>query len=81
MPKLQEIFDSVNKNDVFRDKSLLQTNYKPENIPHRDQQINQGYRDNRGICRLAESQYYNGQKQICKVADDQAPRPAANKIQ
>ena len=38
---LQGIFDSVNKNNVFIDKSLLQTNYKPDIILHRDQQINQ----------------------------------------
>jgi len=41
MPRLQEIFDSINKDSIFRDKSLLQTNYKPESIPHRDPQINQ----------------------------------------
>lgn len=41
MTKLQEIFDSVNKNSLFRDKSLLQINHKPEEIPHRDAQIQQ----------------------------------------
>jgi archaeal cell division control protein 6 len=38
---LQGIFDSVNKNNLFIDKSLLQTNHKPDVILHRDQQINQ----------------------------------------
>jgi len=38
---IQELFDSVNKNGLFRDKSLLQANYKPEEIPHRDSQIQQ----------------------------------------
>lgn len=38
---LQGIFDSVNKNNMFIDKSSLQTNYKPDIILHRDQQINQ----------------------------------------
>jgi len=41
MAKIQDIFDSVNTNNLFRDKSLLQINHKPENIPHRDQQITQ----------------------------------------
>ena len=41
MTKIQEIFDSVNQNNVFREKSMLQINYKPENIPHRDPQITQ----------------------------------------
>jgi len=39
--ELQNIFDSINKNSIFRDKSLLQTNYSPEEIPHRDDQIKQ----------------------------------------
>ena len=39
--KLDHIFESFNKNSVFRDKSLLQASYKPEEIPHRDEQINQ----------------------------------------
>lgn len=38
---IQKIFDSASKNSLFRDKSLLQTNYKPEEIPHRDAQIEQ----------------------------------------
>ncbi|MBI3622898.1 orc1/cdc6 family replication initiation protein [Candidatus Pacearchaeota archaeon] len=41
MSNIQKIFDSVNKNNVFRDKALLQINYKPEEIPHRDSQITQ----------------------------------------
>lgn len=41
MTKLQEIFDSANKNSLFRDKSLLQINHTPEEIPHRDSQIQQ----------------------------------------
>lgn len=39
MTKIQEIFDSVNQNNVFKEKSMLQINYKPETIPHRDPQI------------------------------------------
>lgn len=39
--KLDEIFDSTNENFIFKDKSVLQTNYSPETIPHRDEQIKQ----------------------------------------
>ena len=38
---IDKIFDSFDKKRVFRDKSLLQTSYKPEEIPHRDVQIKQ----------------------------------------
>lgn len=38
---LDEVFDSFDKNNIFRDKVFLQTNYKPENIPHRGDQIKQ----------------------------------------
>jgi cell division control protein 6 len=38
---LGSIFDSALKNTLFRDKSILQTNYTPESIPHRDKQIEQ----------------------------------------
>jgi cell division control protein 6 len=37
--QLNEIFDSAVKNTLFKDKSVLQTNYSPESIPHRDKQI------------------------------------------
>ncbi len=39
--KLDKIFDSFDKKSVFKDKSILQTNYKPHEIPHRDEQIKQ----------------------------------------
>ena len=35
------IFNSFNKQGIFKDKSLLQINYKPHEIPHRDEQIKQ----------------------------------------
>lgn len=38
---LDKIFDSFEENRVFKDKSLLQANYRPEEIPHRDEQIKQ----------------------------------------
>lgn len=37
--KLDKIFDSFIGNNLFKDKSVLQVNYNPENIPHRDEQI------------------------------------------
>lgn len=39
--KIDEIFDSFDKNGIFKDKALLQINHKPEEIPHRDEQIKQ----------------------------------------
>jgi len=39
--KLDKIFDSANKNNLFKDKFVLQTNYSPETIPHRDKEIEQ----------------------------------------
>tara|TARA_Y100000310_G_scaffold174669_3_gene174785 strand:+ start:12452 stop:13696 length:1245 start_codon:yes stop_codon:yes gene_type:complete len=39
--ELDGIFDSVMENGIFKDKSILQTDYHPENIPHRDDQIKQ----------------------------------------
>ncbi len=39
--QLDQIFESFSKNSIFKDKSLLQTNHKPSNIPHRDEQISQ----------------------------------------
>ncbi len=38
---IDKIFNSFNKEGIFRDKSLLQINYKPNEIPHRGEQINQ----------------------------------------
>jgi len=35
------IFDSFSQEGIFKDKSFLQINYKPEEIPHRDDQIKQ----------------------------------------
>ena len=37
--ELDKIFDSVEKRSLFKDKKTLQSNYTPENIPHRDEQI------------------------------------------
>ncbi len=39
--KLDKIFDSVNKKNIFKDKAILQANYTPETIPHRDKEIEQ----------------------------------------
>jgi len=39
--KLDKIFDSVAKSNIFKDKFVLQTNYTPDTIPHRDKQIEQ----------------------------------------
>jgi len=39
--KLDKIFDSVNKNYIFKDKFVLQSNYTPRTIPHRDKEIEQ----------------------------------------
>ncbi len=39
--KLDKIFDSINKNHIFKDKFVLQANYSPSTIPHRDEEIKQ----------------------------------------
>jgi cell division control protein 6 len=39
MKKVDKIFDSFVSNNLFRNKSVLQSNYTPENIPHRDEEI------------------------------------------
>lgn len=39
MAKLDKIFDSVSERSLFKDKGTLQSNYTPDNIPHRDEQI------------------------------------------
>lgn len=39
--KLDKIFDSFAKDSLFNDKSILQTNYTPSTIPHRDKEIEQ----------------------------------------
>lgn len=39
--QISHIFDSAIKNSLFKDKSVLQTNYTPDSIPHRDKQIEQ----------------------------------------
>ncbi|MEK6917495.1 MAG: ORC1-type DNA replication protein [Nanoarchaeota archaeon] len=39
--ELDQIFESFTKNNIFKDKSLLQASYKPDKILHRDQQVNQ----------------------------------------
>src|SRR3989344_1304339 len=37
--KLDKIFDSFVSNSLFKNKSILQSNYTPETIPHREEQI------------------------------------------
>jgi archaeal cell division control protein 6 len=37
--ELSGIFESAVNNNIFKDKSVLQTRYTPESIPHRDEQI------------------------------------------
>ena len=39
--ELDKIFESFDRNSIFKDKSLLQTNYTPDIILHRDKQIKQ----------------------------------------
>ncbi len=39
--ELDNIFESFDRNNIFKDKSILQINYKPKDIPHRDEQIKQ----------------------------------------
>ncbi len=39
--ELDKIFDSFDKNSIFKDKSFLQSNYQPEIIPHREKEIQQ----------------------------------------
>ena len=38
---LDKIFESFDGNKIFKDKSVLQSNYRPEEIPHREEQIKQ----------------------------------------
>ncbi len=39
--EIEEIFDSFRKNNIFKKKELLQTQHRPEEILHRDDQIKQ----------------------------------------
>ena len=39
MEKLDKIFESFINNNLFKNKSVLQSNYTPEAIPHRDEEI------------------------------------------
>lgn len=39
--EIDKIFDSFDKNGVFKNKSILQSNYTPSEIPHREEQIKQ----------------------------------------
>ena len=41
MKKLDKLFDSFTKESVFKNKFILQSNYTPEAIPHRDKEIEQ----------------------------------------
>jgi cell division control protein 6 len=39
MANLDKIFDSISQRTLFKDKTVLQSNYSPEEIPYRDKQI------------------------------------------
>ncbi|HVY01282.1 MAG TPA: ORC1-type DNA replication protein [Candidatus Nanoarchaeia archaeon] len=39
MDKIDKLFDSIASSGLFKNKSALQSNYTPETIPHRDDQI------------------------------------------
>ena len=39
--EIDQIFDSFGQNNIFKDKAILQSNHKPEEIPHRTEQIKQ----------------------------------------
>lgn len=39
--ELDKIFEAFDKNSIFKNKSLLQNSYQPEDIPHRGKQIKQ----------------------------------------
>ncbi len=39
--ELDGIFEAFSRNSIFRDKSLLQISHKPDEIPHREEQIKQ----------------------------------------
>lgn len=41
MANLDKIFDSIGERTLFKNKSVLQLNYTPEQIPYRDRQIEQ----------------------------------------
>ncbi len=38
---LDQIFESFDSNRIFKNKTILQTNYRPDEIPHRGEQIKQ----------------------------------------
>jgi len=41
MNNLDKIFKSVGDRSLFKNKNILQLNYSPEDIPHRDKEIEQ----------------------------------------
>ncbi len=41
MANIDKIFDSIGQRTLFKDKTVLQSNYSPEDIPYRDKQIDQ----------------------------------------
>lgn len=41
MKEIDTIFDNFDKNNIFKDKSFLQINHNPDEIPHRENQIKQ----------------------------------------
>ena len=34
--ELDKIFEAFDNNSIFKNKSMLQTSYQPEDIPHRE---------------------------------------------
>lgn len=36
---LDDVFDNFDENNIFKDKSLIQSQYKPETVPHRSEHI------------------------------------------
>ena len=39
--ELDDLFDNFDQNSIFKNKSYIQTQYKPDNVPHRGEQIKQ----------------------------------------
>ncbi len=39
MDRIDKIFENFSNNGLFRNKTVLQSNYSPEDIPHREEQI------------------------------------------
>lgn len=39
--ELEDLFDNFDQNTIFKNKSYIQTQYKPDSVPHRGEQIKQ----------------------------------------